>query len=119
MYRTHLCRAERVTVAVGMRLSVFDGAGIAPSAALVPAPPHPWAFAPPAYILQAAPLPLTSPSLPSQAFGRPISEVFSVVSDKPVAAASLGQVYRCTLRPELGGGDVAVKVQRPDVLEQV
>lgn len=45
--------------------------------------------------------------------------VFSFLSEKPVAAASLGQVYKGTLRPELGGGDVAVKVQRPGVLEQV
>lgn len=29
------------------------------------------------------------------------------------------QVYRATLRPEYGGGEVAVKVQRPGVLEQV
>lgn len=29
------------------------------------------------------------------------------------------QVYRATLRPELGGGDVAIKVLRPGVLEQV
>lgn len=36
-----------------------------------------------------------------------------------MAAASLGQVYRCTLQPSLGGGDVAVKVQRPGVLEAV
>ncbi|KAG2502091.1 hypothetical protein HYH03_000583 [Edaphochlamys debaryana] len=51
--------------------------------------------------------------------GRPVEAVFASLSDRPVAAASLGQVYRGTLRPELGGEDVAVKVQRPDVLEQV
>ncbi|GIM09389.1 hypothetical protein Vretimale_13253, partial [Volvox reticuliferus] len=51
--------------------------------------------------------------------GRPVEAVFSQLSDRPVAAASLGQVYRGTLRPELGGEDVAVKVQRPGVLEQV
>ncbi|EFJ53286.1 hypothetical protein VOLCADRAFT_115858 [Volvox carteri f. nagariensis] len=51
--------------------------------------------------------------------GRPVEAVFSQLSERPVAAASLGQVYRGTLRPELGGGDVAVKVQRPGVLEQV
>ena len=55
----------------------------------------------------------------SQAFGRAPEEVFSVVSERPVAAASLGQVYRATLKPELGGGEVAVKVLRPGVLEQV
>lgn len=29
------------------------------------------------------------------------------------------QVYRATLKPDLGGGDVAIKVLRPGVLEQV
>lgn len=29
------------------------------------------------------------------------------------------QVYKARLRPAFGGGEVAVKVQRPDVLEQV
>jgi aarF domain-containing kinase len=54
-----------------------------------------------------------------QAFGRPVETVFTSLSDKPVAAASLGQVYRATLVPEMGGGEVAVKVLRPGVLEQV
>jgi predicted unusual protein kinase regulating ubiquinone biosynthesis (AarF/ABC1/UbiB family) len=53
------------------------------------------------------------------AFGRPADEVFSYISPRPVAAASLGQVYRAQLRPQFGEGEVAVKVQRPDVLEQV
>jgi aarF domain-containing kinase len=49
--------------------------------------------------------------------GRPVGEVFSEISTNPVAAASLGQVYRA----RLAGGDteVAVKVQRPFVLETV
>ena len=55
----------------------------------------------------------------AKAFGRSPEEVFSTISDRPVAAASLGQVYRPTLRPELGGKEVAVKVLRPGVLEQV
>ena len=53
------------------------------------------------------------------AFGRPHDEVFSSISERPVAAASLGQVYRAQLKPELGGDEVAVKVLRPGVLEQV
>eukprot|EP00775_Hariotina_reticulata_P007499 gene7499-7709_t len=53
------------------------------------------------------------------AFKRPVDEVFVSLSSTPVAAASLGQVYKGTLRPEFGGGQVAVKVQRPGVLEQV
>jgi predicted unusual protein kinase regulating ubiquinone biosynthesis (AarF/ABC1/UbiB family) len=45
--------------------------------------------------------------------GRPLGELFSAISAEPVAAASLGQVYRATLRDT--GEEVAVKVQRPDV----
>lgn len=47
------------------------------------------------------------------------AQVFTVLSSKPVASASLGQVYQATLRPEYGGGCVAVKVQRPGVMEHV
>jgi aarF domain-containing kinase len=53
------------------------------------------------------------------AFGCPADEVFSYISPRPVAAASLGQVYKAQLRHQYGGGEVAVKVQRPQVLEQV
>lgn len=53
------------------------------------------------------------------AFGRPADDVFSYISPRPVAAASLGQVYKAQLQPQYGGGEVAVKVQRPGVLEQV
>eukprot|EP00579_Thalassiosira_antarctica_P012386 CAMPEP_0201913594 /NCGR_PEP_ID=MMETSP0903-20130614/3998_1 /ASSEMBLY_ACC=CAM_ASM_000552 /TAXON_ID=420261 /ORGANISM="Thalassiosira antarctica, Strain CCMP982" /LENGTH=807 /DNA_ID=CAMNT_0048448827 /DNA_START=149 /DNA_END=2572 /DNA_ORIENTATION=+ len=49
--------------------------------------------------------------------GKPVDEVFSFITDEPVAAASLGQVYRATLRST--GETVAVKVQRPQVLETV
>ena len=45
--------------------------------------------------------------------GRPLDEVFSSISETPVAAASLGQVYRATLRDT--GEEVAVKVQRPGI----
>jgi len=40
---------------------------------------------------------------------------FAWLSPAPVAAASLGQVYRGVLTPAYGGGEVAVKVQRPGV----
>jgi predicted unusual protein kinase regulating ubiquinone biosynthesis (AarF/ABC1/UbiB family) len=43
---------------------------------------------------------------------KPIQEVFSELSPKPIAAASLGQVYRGRL---LSGEEVAVKVQRPNL----
>ena len=46
-----------------------------------------------------------------------VAEVYSKITAEPVAAASLGQVYRATLRAT--GEEVAVKVQRPFVLETV
>lgn len=49
--------------------------------------------------------------------GRPPREVFSAISEEPVAAASLGQVYRATLRSS--GEEVAVKVQRPGVAPNI
>jgi predicted unusual protein kinase regulating ubiquinone biosynthesis (AarF/ABC1/UbiB family) len=45
--------------------------------------------------------------------GRPLDEVFEQISETPVAAASLGQVYRATLKST--GEQVAVKVQRPGI----
>ena len=46
-----------------------------------------------------------------------LSETFSEISLEPIAAASIGQVYRGTLRTT--GEEVAVKVQRPQVLSEV
>jgi predicted unusual protein kinase regulating ubiquinone biosynthesis (AarF/ABC1/UbiB family) len=43
---------------------------------------------------------------------RPLKEIFSELSPNPVAAASLGQVYRGRLH---SGEEVAVKVQRPNL----
>jgi len=43
--------------------------------------------------------------------GRPVDELFSEITPEPVAAASLGQVYKAKLRAT--GEQVAVKVQRP------
>ncbi|KST64537.1 ABC1 kinase family protein [Mastigocoleus testarum] len=48
----------------------------------------------------------------SSELGSPISEIFSELSPQPVAAASLGQVYRGRLH---SGEEVAVKVQRPNL----
>ncbi|NEO81128.1 AarF/ABC1/UbiB kinase family protein [Moorena sp. SIO4G3] len=47
-----------------------------------------------------------------QDLGRSIQTLFSEISPKPVAAASLGQVYRAKLHT---GEEVAVKVQRPNL----
>ena len=46
-------------------------------------------------------------------FGRPVQELYRQISPNPVAAASLGQVYRAFLHT---GEEVAVKVQRPNLL---
>ena len=51
-----------------------------------------------------------------QELGRPWQEIYSELSPEPIAAASLGQVYRGKL---MTGEEVAVKVQRPGVLETV
>ncbi|GAY44499.1 hypothetical protein CUMW_082500 [Citrus unshiu] len=61
------------------------------------------------------------PSFPNQVafniieeeLGRPLEAVFSKISSQTIAAASLGQVYRATLRET--GEDVAIKVQRPGI----
>mmetsp|Transcript_16533 Transcript_16533/g.33920 ORF Transcript_16533/g.33920 Transcript_16533/m.33920 type:complete len:926 (+) Transcript_16533:142-2919(+) len=46
-----------------------------------------------------------------------VDEVFEYLSDEPVASASIGQVYKGKLRKN--GMEVAVKVQRPNVLKSV
>jgi ubiquinone biosynthesis protein len=45
-----------------------------------------------------------------------ISKLFDTFDREPLAAASLGQVHRATLR---GGRRVAVKVQRPDIRQRI
>ena len=51
--------------------------------------------------------------------GVPASEVFTGLDESslPIAAASLGQVYRCRMRES--GEEVALKVQRPDMIRAV
>eukprot|EP00798_Chlamydomonas_sp_ICE-L_P023264 gene23264-30493_t len=48
--------------------------------------------------------------------GMPLSKAFAEISDKPVAAASLGQVYKGRLHT---GEEVAIKVQRPNIGENI
>lgn len=56
-------------------------------------------------------------ALIEEELGRPVNEVFSELSLEPVAAASLGQVYKGKLRST--GEEVAVKVQRPGISESI
>jgi predicted unusual protein kinase regulating ubiquinone biosynthesis (AarF/ABC1/UbiB family) len=54
----------------------------------------------------------------------PIGELFESFEEEPIAAASIGQVYRATLREDppgrgAGGREVAVKVQYPGVAAAV
>jgi len=48
--------------------------------------------------------------------GRPLTQVFSWVSETPIATASIGQVHKATL---LTGEEVVIKVQRPGVKRTV
>ena len=48
--------------------------------------------------------------------GQAPDQIYAELSDTPVAAASLGQVYKGRLKT---GEEVAVKVQRPDLAEQI
>ncbi|KAF3789536.1 Uncharacterized protein EJ110_NYTH17988 [Nymphaea thermarum] len=56
-------------------------------------------------------------SLIEEELGCPWNEIYSELSPSPIAAASLGQVYKGRLKEN--GDVVAVKVQRPFVLETV
>eukprot|EP00891_Asterochloris_glomerata_P009513 jgi/Astpho2/9513/e_gw1.00145.30.1_t len=55
----------------------------------------------------------TAMALMEEELGAKIGQVFSELSARPVAAASLGQVYKGVLRSN--GETVAVKVQRPGI----
>ncbi|YAF97633.1 MAG: ABC1 kinase family protein [Nodularia sp. CChRGM 3473] len=48
--------------------------------------------------------------------GAPPQEIYAELSPQPIAAASLGQVYKGKLKT---GEEVAVKVQRPDLRERI
>lgn len=51
--------------------------------------------------------------------GRPISEVFLSFPDEPIKAGTVAQIYKAILKTPQGPRVVAIKVRRPDYLEQV
>ena len=51
-------------------------------------------------------------SLFKSEFDRDLDEVFELESLRPVAAASIGQVYKASLKSN--GAKVAIKIQRPN-----
>ena len=58
----------------------------------------------------------TAKEILEEEWGQPITSVLKKISDEPVAAASLGQVYKATLKD---GREVAIKVQRPNIMNQI
>lgn len=49
----------------------------------------------------------------------PLDRLFAHFDEVPIASASIGQVHRARLPEELGGHEVAVKVQHPGIREAV
>ena len=49
--------------------------------------------------------------------GQPLEEVYSEFNEEPLGSASIGQVYKATLKEN--GMDVAVKVQKPGIREVI
>ncbi|MGB5595547.1 MAG: AarF/ABC1/UbiB kinase family protein [Crocosphaera sp.] len=79
---------------------------------------------PPVYLDELTTLQDQLPSFPNEVAYRFIQEelgetpqsIYAELSDKPIAAASLGQVYKGKLKT---GEKVAVKVQRPDLIKRI
>ncbi|WJZ84745.1 hypothetical protein VitviT2T_004337 [Vitis vinifera] len=80
---------------------------------------------PPEYLEELSQLQDALPTFPdAEAFsciekelGLPLDSIFSSISPSPIAAASLGQVYKAQLK--YSGQVVAVKVQRPGIEEAI
>jgi ubiquinone biosynthesis protein len=51
--------------------------------------------------------------------GAPLEEIYETFDESPLAAASVAQVHRATLRTADGLREVVVKVQRPNIAETV
>jgi ubiquinone biosynthesis protein len=51
-----------------------------------------------------------------QQLGKPVGEAFQSLEEKPLAAASIGQVHRACLH---SGEDVVIKVRRPQIVAQM
>jgi predicted unusual protein kinase regulating ubiquinone biosynthesis (AarF/ABC1/UbiB family) len=79
---------------------------------------------PPFYLQELTKLQDQLPSFPNEIaygfieeeLGAPPQEIYAELSPQPLAAASLGQVYKGKLK---SGEVVAVKVQRPDLISQI
>ncbi|MEA5511643.1 AarF/ABC1/UbiB kinase family protein [Crocosphaera sp. UHCC 0190] len=79
---------------------------------------------PPVYLDELTTLQDQLPSFPNkiahrfiqEELGEHPDEIYAELSEKPIAAASLGQVYRGRLKT---GEQVAVKVQRPDLIKRI
>ncbi|MBJ7899047.1 MAG: AarF/ABC1/UbiB kinase family protein [Cyanobacteria bacterium RI_101] len=79
---------------------------------------------PPLYLEELTTLQDQLPSFPNEVafqfiqeeLGASPEEIYAELSEKPIAAASLGQVYKGTLK---SGEKVAVKVQRPDLVRRI
>jgi predicted unusual protein kinase regulating ubiquinone biosynthesis (AarF/ABC1/UbiB family) len=79
---------------------------------------------PPAYLAELTTLQDQLPSFANEVahrfieeeLGAPPQEIYAELSPQPIAAASLGQVYQGRLKT---GEKVAVKVQRPDLVERI
>lgn len=79
---------------------------------------------PPEYIAELSTLQDAAPPVPWKdiqavlvaAFDKPVEELFASVDEKPLAAASIGQVHAATL---FDGTEVVVKIRRPGSVEQV
>ncbi len=79
---------------------------------------------PPVYLDELTTLQDKLPSFPNEVafrfieeeLGKSPQEIYAEISEKPIAAASLGQVYIGRLKT---GEKVAIKVQRPDLIKRI